>query len=81
MVTYQDTIDKQVHYALKKGEISEEPSLVRVHMPELFNDLFASTRQGARHWPIERALGKVSEEGGVVVILGKEEDSNSKIAR
>ncbi|GAM73300.1 3,4-dihydroxy-2-butanone 4-phosphate synthase [Vibrio ishigakensis] len=81
MVTYQDTIDKQVHYALKKGEISKEPSLVRVHMPELFNDLFASTRQGARNWPIERALSKVGEEGGVVVILGKDEDSNSKIAQ
>ncbi|GAM69178.1 3,4-dihydroxy-2-butanone 4-phosphate synthase [Vibrio sp. JCM 19236] len=27
MVTYRDTIDNQIHYALRKGEVTEEPFL------------------------------------------------------
>ena len=40
LVTYKDTIDNQLHYALLKGEVSEnDATLVRVHLQSTFNDV------------------------------------------
>ena len=41
--TFKDSIDNQLHFALKKGEIKEdEPTLVRVHLHNTFSDLLGS---------------------------------------
>jgi 3,4-dihydroxy 2-butanone 4-phosphate synthase/GTP cyclohydrolase II len=74
LVTYKDTIDGQLHYALVNGAIeSHTPTLVRVHLQSTFNDLLLSDRVADRSWTLPNAMQRVASEGGVVVILGKQE--------
>jgi 3,4-dihydroxy 2-butanone 4-phosphate synthase/GTP cyclohydrolase II len=73
LVTYQDSVDNTVHLAMVKGEIEGKvPTLVRVHLRNTLSDVL-----GAEHphfgWPLRRALHRISEEGGVVVLLRKPE--------
>ncbi|MFC0444529.1 bifunctional 3,4-dihydroxy-2-butanone-4-phosphate synthase/GTP cyclohydrolase II [Pseudidiomarina halophila] len=72
LITYQDTIDKQVHYALVKGEINEqEPVNVRVHLQDTFHDLFSTDRASQRSWPLGHAMEFIGEKGGVLVVIGR----------
>lgn len=74
LVTFQDTVDGQVHFALVSGEVSsDEPTLVRVHLQDTFNDLLATERAARRSWPLYRAMRRIAEEGGVFVLLGKQQ--------
>lgn len=79
LITYRDTIDNQVHYALCKGEVSNQPTLVRVHLQDTFTDLLHSDRSAERSWTLTDAMKRINAEGGVLVILGKEESSESII--
>ncbi|WP_261815798.1 bifunctional 3,4-dihydroxy-2-butanone-4-phosphate synthase/GTP cyclohydrolase II [Vibrio gallicus] len=79
MVTYRDTIDKQLHYALRKGEVSEEACLVRVHLQDTFTDLLRSNRDADRSWSLDKAMQRINDEGGVLVVLGNEEGSEQLI--
>ncbi|MFA3789628.1 bifunctional 3,4-dihydroxy-2-butanone-4-phosphate synthase/GTP cyclohydrolase II [Aliiglaciecola sp. SL4] len=73
--TFKDVIDDQVHFALCKGEIDgDSATLVRVHLHNTFNDLFASERSAERSVGLPEAMEKIADEGGVLVLLGKEED-------
>ncbi|GAA6185622.1 bifunctional 3,4-dihydroxy-2-butanone-4-phosphate synthase/GTP cyclohydrolase II [Aliiglaciecola sp. 2_MG-2023] len=73
--TFKDVIDDQVHFALCKGKIdSDNPTLVRVHLHNTFNDLFASERSAQRSMGLHEAMQKIADEGGVLVLLGKQED-------
>lgn len=75
LVTFKDVIDKQVHFALCKGEISaDKPTLVRVHLQNTLSDLLGSTRSIERSMSLPQALKHIGEEGGVLVLLGKEQD-------
>ena len=76
LVTYKDTIDGQLHYALLKGTVnSDEATLVRVHLQSTFNDILLSDRVADRSWTLSNAMQRVAQENGVVVILGKQETS------
>ncbi|MCG7488651.1 3,4-dihydroxy-2-butanone-4-phosphate synthase [Vibrio sp. Of14-4] len=81
LVTYRDTIDNQVHYALCKGEITEHAPLVRVHLQDTFTDLLRSDRNVERSWTLDKAMKRIGKEGGVLVILGNEESSDLLIHR
>ncbi|MCE2573683.1 bifunctional 3,4-dihydroxy-2-butanone-4-phosphate synthase/GTP cyclohydrolase II [Motilimonas eburnea] len=82
LITYQDTIDNQAHFALVKGEIkAENPTLVRVHLQSVVGDVLLSDRQATQTWPIASAMAKIAEEGGVLVVLGNEETSAQLIER
>lgn len=82
LTIFKDTIDGQAHFALTKGEIkAEEPTLVRVHLENTFNDLLFSQRENVAKWPISNALEKIGQEGGVLVLLGKHESPNELIAQ
>ncbi|MBS3798082.1 bifunctional 3,4-dihydroxy-2-butanone-4-phosphate synthase/GTP cyclohydrolase II [Pseudoalteromonas sp. BDTF-M6] len=74
LVTYKDTIDGQLHYAMVKGEITD-PTLVRVHLQSTFNDILLSDRGADRSWTLSKAMKYIAEQGGVLVILGKQECS------
>lgn len=75
LYTYCDTIDKQLHYALVKGEIdANEDVLVRVHLQNFFNDVLHTDRIADRSWGLPEAMKMISAEGGVLVILGREDD-------
>ena len=74
LVTYKDTIDGQLHYALVKGEIND-PTLVRVHLQSTFNDILLSDRGADRSWTLSNAMAYIAQNDGVLVILGKQECS------
>ena len=79
LYTFRDTIDNQLHYALQCGAVrADEPTLVRVHLQSLFNDILHSERAAERSWSLPQAMGRIASEGGVLVILGREE-SNDEI--
>lgn len=76
LIAYQDTIDKQAHYALVKGDInSSEPVNVRVHLQDTFNDLFATERAAKRSWPLAHAMEFIGANSGVLVVIGRHQDS------
>ncbi|MEZ9138924.1 MULTISPECIES: bifunctional 3,4-dihydroxy-2-butanone-4-phosphate synthase/GTP cyclohydrolase II [unclassified Shewanella] len=80
MVTFRDTIDNQLHYALVKGDV-EQNCLVRVHLQNTFNDLLHSERDQKRSWPLDKAMERIASEGGVLVLLGHEEHSSEMLAK
>ncbi|MBY6018040.1 bifunctional 3,4-dihydroxy-2-butanone-4-phosphate synthase/GTP cyclohydrolase II [Ferrimonas balearica] len=69
LVGYRDTIDGQFHVALCKGPIGDN-TLVRVHLHDPMKDLLGSLGDSA--WPLDTAMSRIAEEGGVLVILGRE---------
>ena len=78
--TYRDTVDGQAHFALVAGDIQEdEPTLVRVHLQDTFNDLLATSRAQRRSWPMYRAMRRINQEGGVFVLLGKQQSPTDLI--
>ncbi|MFU8784179.1 bifunctional 3,4-dihydroxy-2-butanone-4-phosphate synthase/GTP cyclohydrolase II [Aliidiomarina sp.] len=80
LITYQDTVDGQVHFALVSGEVKgDEPTLVRVHLQDTFNDLLATERAARRSWPLYRAMRRIGEEGGVFVLLSKQQSPQDLI--
>ena len=80
MVTYLDTIDDELHFALVLGEVqSTVPTLVRVHLHSTLCDVLGSLDQECG-WPLRRALQRVQREGqGVIVLLRKTEDNRELI--
>lgn len=80
MLTFRDTIDNQLHYVLIKGEVKEEV-LVRVHLQNTFNDLLHSERDQKRSWSLEKAMQRIADEGGVLVLLGNQEHSSDILAK
>lgn len=78
MLSYRDTIDQQLHHVLKKGEIKQDDAtLVRVHLHNTFNDILLSERVSKMSWPLDTAMEKIHNEGGVLLLLGKEESPES----
>lgn len=75
LITYQDTIDKQVHYALVHGAIEpDQPVNVRVHLQDTFNDLFATERAAKRSWPLGHAMEYIGQNDGVLVVIGRHQN-------
>lgn len=75
LITFKDVIDNQVHFAMCKGDISGDvPTLVRVHLQNTFSDLLGSQRSIERSMNIPQALLRIAKEGGVLVLLGKQDD-------
>ena len=80
LIAYQDTIDKQVHFALLNGEIKKDATTnVRVHLQNTFSDNFFSDRLAERKWPLADALQRLAKDGGVLVMLGHQETTQSLI--
>ncbi len=71
LVTYRDTIDNQVHFALCKGEIkAKAATLVRVHVKDTLKDIL---QVGLSQWSLEAAMQRIQAEGGVLVIISQHE--------
>lgn len=82
LVTYLDTIDEQLHFALVKGEVkSDSPTLVRVHMHNTLCDLLSPSNDLCG-WPLRGAMQRIQEEGeGVIVVLRQREDNDELVRR
>ena len=80
LVTFKDTIDNQLHFALIKGDIDpEQPTLVRVHLHDTFSDLLMANRAANRSFSLHTAMERIARDGGVLVLLGKHESTEQLI--
>ncbi|MGI5308836.1 bifunctional 3,4-dihydroxy-2-butanone-4-phosphate synthase/GTP cyclohydrolase II [Rheinheimera sp. WS51] len=80
LVTFKDTIDNLVHFALVKGDIKpDEATLVRVHLHDTFSDLLMANRAANRSFPLHTAMERIANEGGVLVLLNKHESADTLI--
>ncbi|MCW8345866.1 3,4-dihydroxy-2-butanone-4-phosphate synthase [Vibrio sp. ZSDZ65] len=79
MVTYRDTVDNLVHFALQSGTVTAEPTNVRVHVQDTFHDVLLSAREPRHIWPLHKAMQKIAEDGGVMVILSQQENKETQI--
>jgi len=72
MHLYASKIDSQDHVAVVKGEIGEEPTLVRVHSQCLTGDIFASLRCDCRD-QLHTAMQIIEREGKGVILYMRQE--------
>jgi 3,4-dihydroxy 2-butanone 4-phosphate synthase/GTP cyclohydrolase II len=82
--TYTDKISDAVHYAMVKGEISEDdPCLVRVQILNPLRDILGTERPGFKKtWSLQNSLKRIADEGkGVVVIVGHETSQADALAQ
>jgi 3,4-dihydroxy 2-butanone 4-phosphate synthase/GTP cyclohydrolase II len=68
---YESLVDNSEHLALVRGEISDNPVLVRVHSECLTGDVFLSRRCDCGP-QLHTALRMVSEQGGVILYMHQE---------
>jgi 3,4-dihydroxy 2-butanone 4-phosphate synthase/GTP cyclohydrolase II len=72
LFVYESLPDKEHHLALIKGDITNEPTLVRVHSECLTGDIFGSKRCDCG-WQLKEALRMISEEGRGVLLYMRQE--------
>jgi 3,4-dihydroxy 2-butanone 4-phosphate synthase/GTP cyclohydrolase II len=77
--TYEDSISGSMHLAFVKGEInSDDPVLVRVHIPNTLRDVCETYNATRTSWSFSDALERISKEGsGVAVLLSGEDYGKS----
>lgn len=81
LITFKDVIDDQLHFALRKGEIQPDtPTLVRVHLRNVFSDVLFSNRSVERTMGLPAAMQRINDEGGVLVIIGRKETEDDLLA-
>ncbi len=80
--TFLDLVDDKLHYALVKGDISEdEPTLVRVQTLNTLRDILGTRIPDEKPgWSYRRAMQRIAEEGaGVMVVISQEESTEQLI--
>ena len=80
--TFLDLVDNKLHYALVKGEVSEdEPVLVRVQTLNTLRDILGTRIPDEKPgWSYRRAMARIAEEGkGVVVVIAQDESTEQLI--
>jgi 3,4-dihydroxy 2-butanone 4-phosphate synthase/GTP cyclohydrolase II len=68
---YESLIDNFEHVVLVKGEVKEEPILVRVHSECLTGDIFLSRRCDCGH-QLSKSLEIIGKEGGILLYMRQE---------
>lgn len=73
--SYEDSISGSLHLAFVKGEIkTEDPTLVRVHIPNSLRDICEVYNADRTSWSFSTALERIAQEGhGVAVLLSGED--------
>lgn len=82
LVAFRDTIDKAVHFAMVRGEISpDSPTLIRVHLNDPLCDLTGGKRPDCGR-PLRSALERIAaERAGVLIILRHAENTENLLRR
>jgi 3,4-dihydroxy 2-butanone 4-phosphate synthase/GTP cyclohydrolase II len=81
--TFLDLVDDTVHYALTRGEISEErETLVRVQTINTLRDVLGTQIEGAEPgWSYRRAMQYIAEQDtGAVVLIGQQSSAEQSLA-
>ncbi len=76
MICYDDLINRAVHVALVKGDVSKADNpLVRVHIQDTLGDV-VGVKSPSLGWPLDSAIERIAaEEAGVIVLLREQETS------
>lgn len=73
-IIYKEALTGQEHIALVKGDVSSEPTLVRVQAGNIFGDIFnAKGLDGAKY--IAAAMQQIDAAGGGVLLYMRHEES------
>lgn len=64
---FQSQLDGNHHFAFSMGELTGEPTLVRVHSENLLSDLFALKGMRSRHC-LQESMERIAEEGNGVLL-------------
>ena len=80
LITYRNTVADTEAYVLQKGHVvPTEPTLARVHLISLFDDVLGAT--GSRKRTLQRSMSAIGEHGsGVIVILTQRLGATSELA-
>jgi 3,4-dihydroxy 2-butanone 4-phosphate synthase/GTP cyclohydrolase II len=80
MYCYDDHVNRAVHVALVKGDLSTVAApLVRVHLQDTLGDVIG-VRSRSLGWPLDSAIKRIADENvGVVVLLREQESSRDFI--
>jgi len=80
MVCYDDLVNRAVHVALIKGDLSATDNpLVRVHLQDTLGDVIG-VQSPSLGWPLGSAIKRIAEEEvGVIVLLRERESSREFI--
>jgi 3,4-dihydroxy 2-butanone 4-phosphate synthase/GTP cyclohydrolase II len=80
LITYRNTVSDTEAYVLQKGHVvPSEPTLARVHLISLFDDVLGAT--GSRKRTLQRSMSAIGEHGsGVIVILTQRLGATSELA-
>lgn len=78
LLCYDDRVNRAVHVALVKGDLSSvESPLVRVHIQDTLGDV-VGVQSRSLGWPLGNAIKRIAdEEVGVIVLLRDQESSRS----
>lgn len=78
---YEDAIDKELHFALVKGELdTSKPVPVRVHVQNTLTDSLFGTQ--GRGWPLGDVMKKIETLGeGVVIFLRQSESPRDMVKK
>lgn len=71
IIGYEEILTGKEHVALVKGDLSDSPTLVRVHSECLTGDIMGSLRCDCGD-QLHAAMEKIGEEGGVLLYLRQE---------
>jgi 3,4-dihydroxy 2-butanone 4-phosphate synthase/GTP cyclohydrolase II len=76
MICFDDRVNRAVHVALVKGDLSEDDNpLVRVHLQDTLGDV-VGVKSRTLGWPLDAAIARIAREDvGVVVLLREQESS------
>ena len=76
MICYDDRVNRVVHLALVKGDLSKTDSpLVRVHLQDTLGDVIGIS-SGSLGWRLDDAIERIAKEDvGVIVLLRQRESS------
>jgi 3,4-dihydroxy 2-butanone 4-phosphate synthase/GTP cyclohydrolase II len=76
LLAFENMLDGVMHFALVKGEVSDDPVLVRVHMVNTLVDVMGSIH--SKSWPLSDAMKQIADDGnGVLVILRRNDEENA----
>jgi 3,4-dihydroxy 2-butanone 4-phosphate synthase / GTP cyclohydrolase II len=79
--TYRDSYRGDIHLAIVKGDVAKNVApLVRVQFTSALRDLVGTQPRSHTSWNTQRCLQRISEEGGILLILGGNESPNDLLA-
>jgi len=76
MVSYDDHVNRAVHVALVKGDLSATDNpLVRVHLQDTLGDVIG-VQSRSLGWPLQSAIERIAKEDVAVIVVLRDQESS-----